>query len=185
VTVQTPLQTSNGATFTYVDSSKIEFFSAKLTGVGSAVTAEFGPDGKLYVGTLYGQLLKLTLNNDFSAVIGKISVTVANFRAIVGIAFDPMDSANPNPPVYCTSSFFFHGESNSSSGNAINGKVHRVSGANLTIIEDIIVGLPVSDHDHGTPTFDIHQFFSYDEDNTHFDCSNLFRNQRSGVRRCQ
>jgi IPT/TIG domain len=155
VRVQTPLHTSNTATFTYIASSKIEFISNKLTNIGSAVTATFGPDGKLYVGTLYGQLFKLTLNDDFSAVVRKTAVTVANFRAILGIAFDPMDSGHPNPPVYCTSSYFFHGDPTSSSGQSINGKIHRVSGANLTIIEAIITGLPVSDHDHGTYSFNL------------------------------
>jgi hypothetical protein len=67
----------------------------------------------------------------------------------LGLAFDPMDAGLTNPPVYITSSFYFHGESNSSSGEAINGKVHRVSGANLDIVENIITGLPVSDSDHG------------------------------------
>jgi hypothetical protein len=33
-------------------------------------------------------------------------------------------------------------------GGAINGKVSMVSGANLDQVTDIVVGLPVSDHDH-------------------------------------
>ena len=78
--------------------------------------------------------------------------TVANYRAILGIAFDPLDAGNANPPVYITSSYFFHGESKSSFGEAINGKVHKVSGANLDIVVNIITGLPVSDSDHGTHT---------------------------------
>lgn len=68
---------------------------------------------------------------------------------LLGIAFDPMDAGLSNPPVYCTSNLFFHGEYKSSSGQAINGKVHRVSGANLDVVENVITGLPVSDHDHG------------------------------------
>jgi hypothetical protein len=38
---------------------------------------------------------------------------------------------------FITTSFFFHGKNTSSS-------------ANLDVITDIVTGLPVSDHDHGT-----------------------------------
>lgn len=44
---------------------------------------------------------------------------------------------------------YYHGDWESSSGKAINGKVSKVSGANLDEVVDIVTGLPVSDHDHG------------------------------------
>jgi hypothetical protein len=55
-------------------------------------------------------------------------------------AFDPMETNQANPKVYFSHSFFFHGESNSSSGQAINGKISVASGANLDKVEDIITG---------------------------------------------
>ena len=150
VSVTTPIGTSDKATFKYVASSPIVFDTAKLVDVQSATVARFGPDRKLYVGTFYGQLYKFTLNSDFTAVTGMTTSTIAQYKSILGIAFDPLDVGNPNPPIYVTSSFFFHGESRSSFGAAINGKVHRVTGANMDVVEDIITGLPVSDSDHGT-----------------------------------
>ena len=149
VSVTTPLGTSNAAAFTYVASSPIVFTSAKLTDIGSPTVGTFGPDGKLYVGTVDGKVAKLTLNNDFTAVMQQVISTVATGRGILGIVFDPMDAGAANPPAYITSSQFFHGETKSSSGLAVNGKVHKVSGANLDIVVEIITGLPVSDHDHG------------------------------------
>jgi Glucose / Sorbosone dehydrogenase/IPT/TIG domain len=44
---------------------------------------------------------------------------------------------------------FFHGSPTSTSGQSINGKISVARGSNLDIVEDIITGLPVSDHDHG------------------------------------
>ena len=141
--------TSNSATFTYETSIPIKWTSQLLTTLPAVTVAAFGPDGKLYAGNLDGQIAKITLDDNFN-VIGSVISTVAPFRAILGLTFDPMtDDTEPNPQVYFTSSFLFHGESNSSSGNAINGKIHRVSGANLDVVEDIVTGLPVCDLDHG------------------------------------
>ena len=111
---------------------------------------KFGPYGKLYVGTLHGEIAKLTLNEDFTIVTSQVISTVVPNRAIMGLAFDPLDTGISNPPLYCTSNVFFHGETKCTSGLAINGKVDNVSGANLDLVVDIFTGLPVSDHDHGT-----------------------------------
>ena len=152
VTVETPLKTSAPASYTYIASSEIKFESAKIFNLRSVTTGVFGPDGKLYLGTYYGLLARLTLNQNYTAVVDSVIVSITNSpqRAILGIAFDPNDVGRTYPPVFCTSSQFFHKNSNSSSGLSINGIIHKISGANLDIVEDIIVGLPVSDHDHGT-----------------------------------
>lgn len=151
VTVETPLQISAPVSFTYVASSEIKFESAKLFTLRGVTTGAFGPDGKLYLGTYWGILARLTLNENYTEVIESIVVSITNApqRAILGIAFDPNDVGSTHPTVYCTSSQFFHKNSNSSSGLSINGMIHRISGANLDLVENIIVGLPVSDHDHG------------------------------------
>ena len=158
VSVQTPLGRSQDATFTYVSSTPISFSTTKLRDITQPTSAEFGPDGKLYVGSLKGTLAKITLNSDYTSVVSIVSAVVQPDRAILGIAFDPMDAGDALPPVYISSSFLFHGESKSTSGTAINGKINRIRGANLDIIEDVITGLPVCDLDHGT--FDLQmQFF--------------------------
>jgi IPT/TIG domain len=149
ISVTTPKGRSAAVPFTYVAASPIAFDSAKLLDLASATVARFGPDEKLYVGTLYGQLAKITMNANFTAVVSTTVATVCNYKAILGIAFDPMDAGNLNPPVYISSSFFFHGESNNTFGEAINGKVLRVTGANLDVVQSIVTGLPVSDADHG------------------------------------
>ena len=149
VSVETPRGRSEETTYTYVSSTPISFSTTKLLDLTQPTSAEFGPDGKLYVGTSKGTLAKITLNNKYTSVVSLVQSIVQPDRAILGIAFDPMDAGDAMPPVYISSSLLFHGESKSSSGTAINGKISRVSGANLDIVEDIITGLPVCDLDHG------------------------------------
>jgi IPT/TIG domain len=149
VSVQTPLRRSKEVTFTYVSSTPITFSSTRLLGLAQPTSGEFGPDGKLYVGSVDGILTKITLNGDYTSVVDWVSASIQPNRAILGIAFDPLDADNPNPPIYMSSSLLFHNESKSSSANAINGKISRIRGANMDIIEDVITGLPVCDLDHG------------------------------------
>ena len=140
--------TSNSKQFTYETPIPLKWNSRLFTTFESVTVANFGPDGKLYAGNLGGKLAKFTLNDDFT-VASQVISTVAEGRAILGLNFDPMTAGMTNPPVYFTSSQLFHGESNSSSGTAINGKLHRATGANLDTVENIITGLPVCDLDHG------------------------------------
>jgi len=148
VLVSTPLGMSLPKTFTYIGSVPIEFIASKLTDFAAPARGEFGPDGRLYVATTDGKLAKLTLNDDFTQVLSTVVSDATPGRAILGITFDPMDTG-PNPPVYCSSSNIWHADKTSTSGEAINGKIVKVSGANLDIVEDIITGLPVADSDHG------------------------------------
>lgn len=149
VSVVTPVGESLPAVFTYVDDGlPIEFSSLQIERIQSPTVAAWGPDRKLYVGTMNGYIFRVEFLDGGFKISGWTKVLVAKFRAILGIAFDPMDTS-PTPTVYFSHSFFFHGDSNSSSGPAVNGKVSVAKGANLDIIEDVITGLPVSDHDHG------------------------------------
>jgi IPT/TIG domain len=149
VSVTTPLASSDAKLFTYTSSTPILFKTTKLMDITQPTSVEFGPDGKLYIGSLKGALAKVMLSPDFTSVVAVVSAIVQPDRAILGIAFDPLDAGIVNPPVYISSSFLFHGEAFSSSGTAINGKISRIHGANLDIVEDVITGLPVCDLDHG------------------------------------
>lgn len=150
VSVQTPLGRSNEVSYTYASSTPISFTTTRLVDISQPTSAEFGPDGKLYVGTLKGTLAKITLNSDYTTLVSIVTAVVQPDRAILGITFDPLDAGEALPAVYISSSLLFHGESKSTSGTAINGKISRIRGANLDIIEDVVTGLPVCDLDHGT-----------------------------------
>jgi len=144
---------SNGMTFTFETAIPIAWTEKLIADFASVAVAAWGPDKKLYAGTTQGYVAKLTLDSDYKLMDAVVS-EVAPGRAILGMAFDPMTTADEiDPPIYFSSADLFHKDPNSSSGKSINGKIQRASGANLDIIEDILTGLPVSDHDHGAFIF--------------------------------
>ena len=152
VYVQTPLGNSNELFFTYINGDPISFRNVRLTDLYGPTTLTFGPDEKLYVGTVNGYIYKFTLDDRFYITETIVSSVIKDLeddreRVILGMTFDPMDTSS-TPTLYVSHCLTFHGETNSSSGLAINGKVSRVLGANLDVVEDVVTGLPVSDHDH-------------------------------------
>lgn len=80
VSVRTPLAESNGITFTYVGASPIAFTYGILGAIDSPTAVKFGPDGKLYVGTIQGSLAKLTLNEDYTQVVNSVVSIVSQVR---------------------------------------------------------------------------------------------------------
>jgi len=134
------------------------------------------PDGNLYVGNMKGYLTRYKVDKDMN-LSDPVTSWVSKWRPILGskyysarpkmlriyivaltlthssrrssVAFDPLDTKS-FPDVYISHSYFYHKEWKSSSGEAVNGKVSKVSGANLDVVVDIVTGLPVADHDHGT-----------------------------------
>ena len=107
VTVQIRLATSNAEIYTYLASSPIDFHTDVLTlDTAAPTSAAFGTDGKQYVGTLYGSLVRLTLDSTFTKVTSSVVAQVAPFRALLGIAFNPLQTEGPSD-VYITTSFPF------------------------------------------------------------------------------
>jgi len=147
VTVSTSLGVSNTAMYTYIANSRIEFDEIDLLFFPVPTVVRFGPNGKLYVANTLGQIAAFSIDDNLNALNPVVS-SVAPYRSILGLAFDPLDTKS-NPDVFFSHSMFYHGEQKSSSGRAINGVVSKASGANLESVVDIITGLPVSDHDHG------------------------------------
>ena len=149
VRVETPKGISNTKTFTYIDGTPIAFTS------GLILKDVYGPtcvtigngNGKIYVGTQTGLILQIEVNEKYQVLSNMTSYAIpassSQFRSILGIAIDPMDTSS-NPAVYVSHSTLFHGKRES-----FNGAVSMVSGPNLDVVEDVVTGLPVSDLDHG------------------------------------
>jgi hypothetical protein len=156
VAVSTPIgERSNSAIYTYISGQTIEWSWFPLLDMFGPTSITFDHNKKLYIGTIDGKVAKLTLNDAGDTIVESLVSTIVadsdphRQRSIFGLAFDPMDAGLANPPLYLSHSQTFHGEPNSSSGGAINGKISRLSGANLDVLTDVVTGLPVSDHDHG------------------------------------
>ena len=151
VSVITPLGESNSILFNYVGTVPIQFDSGEIlnSNFGNPGSVAFGPDSKLYVGSKTGKIAKISFQGDsFTNTAAVVVSTVESGRHILGIAFDPLDT-KPNPTVYCSSSEMFHDEWRNSIGDAINGKILAVNGANMDSVTEVITGLPVSELDHG------------------------------------
>jgi hypothetical protein len=148
VSVETPIGESNSQSFAYLGVTPISFSTQTLAGFAKPSAAAFGPDRKLYVANTDGRIGKFTLNDSFDEVVDSvISSVLENGDAILGMTFDPIDTS-PNPTVYVSRSKIWHGEWRSTFGNAINGKIWAVSGANLDTATPVITGLPVCASDH-------------------------------------
>lgn len=99
----------------------------------------FGPDGRLYVGQLDGQILALTLTGrDVTAV--ELIAAADTFRTVLGIAFSPIDGE-----LYVSHTQLYGGES----GQPYPGAISRLA-APAYERTDVITGLPVSTAEHGT-----------------------------------
>lgn len=149
VSVTTPLGESNAIGYTYFDGVPVSFSKGTIkTSIFGPTTLAFDQKGRLYVGTQGGDIIRFTLDDNFNVIDELTSSIVSQseppYRTILGIAFDPTEKNIEEPTVYVASNFLFHGLIQS-----FNGKINAVSGANLDKIENIITGLPISDHDHG------------------------------------
>lgn len=76
VHVVTPLGESETSVFNYVGSVPIKFQSSLVIDFAAPTVGRFGPDQKLYIGTRNGQILKVTMNSDFTKSINVLSVQV-------------------------------------------------------------------------------------------------------------
>ena len=156
VAVSTPIGgPSISASYTYVSGQNVVWIGGPILDIFGPTSITFDHNKKLYIGTSDGKVAKVTLNDSGDQIVDiLVSTVIADSdprgqRSILGLAFDPMDAGRANPPLYLSHSRIFHGDMNSSSDGAINGKISTLSGANLDILTDIVTGLPVSDHDHG------------------------------------
>jgi hypothetical protein len=139
ITVETPKGVSMPVTYEYKDGIPLSFKTGTLlNGIYGPTAVAAGPDLNIYVGTQTGAIIKFELDENHKVLRNTTSYTVAtsstSFRSILGIAFDPMETSS-NPAVYVSHATLFHGQLES-----FNGKVSKVHGNNLELIEDIVTG---------------------------------------------
>ena len=120
------------------------------TATGKPFTSlAIGPDGNLYAATLEGEIVRFPLSANGTTGTAEVitSLQTANggsLRMLIGLAFDPSSTAG-NLVLWVThSAYAFTG------GPDWTGKLTRMSGPNLAIVQDYVVGLPRSARDHVT-----------------------------------
>jgi len=119
------------------------------TAAGTAVTTlAFGPDGRLYAGTVDGRILRFDVQPDGTPgepqTFSALQAANGGPRLLTGICFDPR-STPEHPIVYAAHSFFaFEGAPD------LSGKLTRLAGPRLDEVRDLVVNLPRSVGDHAT-----------------------------------
>jgi regulation of enolase protein 1 (concanavalin A-like superfamily) len=108
-----------------------------------------GPDGKVYAATLTGEIIRWTPDAT-GLLTAKQTITSirdnngGDPRAIIGLTFDPAATAG-NLILWVT-----HGHSALTSALDWSGKLTRLTGANLTTYQNVVVNFPRSFKDHMT-----------------------------------
>jgi hypothetical protein len=106
-----------------------------------------GPDGKLYAGTIGGEIYRFPVESDGDLGTPEIINTVRSNngdaqRIVMGLTFEPGSTAE-NPRLWITHSTY--GFNNMADWG---GKLSVLSGANLGAYRDVLTNLPRSSKDH-------------------------------------
>jgi large repetitive protein len=111
-----------------------------------------GPDGRLYVATLFGTIHAVTINPQTRTSTSQIISTIPNSeggnRLTLGIAVDP-DSTPDNVILWVS-----HSNGSVSNGALNSGKISRLSGPNFSQKTDVVTGLPRAIANHATNNID-------------------------------
>ncbi|MEM8778163.1 MAG: kelch repeat-containing protein, partial [Cyanobacteria bacterium P01_G01_bin.49] len=120
--------------------------------VNRPTAIDVGPDGRIYVATLFGNIVAFDIDPTTRTFEQEVITTIRDEeggnRLTLGIAVDP-DSTAENVVLWV-------GHSNGSVNNgALNsGKLSRLSGPGFTQKEDVVTGLPRAIANHATNNID-------------------------------
>jgi glucose/arabinose dehydrogenase/N-acetylneuraminic acid mutarotase len=117
-------------------------FTKKSHDVDFPTSMAFGPDGRLYVLTLMGDIHVLTFDAQHNVVADQ-RVTTLGSRLALGIEIDPA-STPTNVAVWVA-----HSSPSLNNGAADSGMITKLSGTNLQNRTDVITGLPRAIANHG------------------------------------
>lgn len=104
----------------------------------------WGPDGRLYVGTVTGTIHVLELDYATHALVHDDVISSLANRLLLGLALDP-DSSADNIILWAG-----HSDVSQGTGAANSGMVSRLSGPGLSVRQDVVVGLPRAIANHST-----------------------------------
>ncbi|QUY44821.1 carbohydrate-binding domain-containing protein [Acaryochloris marina] len=115
-------------------------------------SAAFGPDGRLYVASVTGNITVYTLNDDYTVATTEVIDVISNLSNsnITGIAFNPYETT---PKIYIS-----HNEFYANGGDAFAATEFSPYSGQVSILEEVngnweltplVTGIGVSNHDHG------------------------------------
>ena len=113
---------------------------------------DLGPNGRLYVATLFGEIYAFTIDSDTRTFSQELIQTIPEEengrRLTLGLAVDP-DSTSTDFVLWVS-----HSNGSVRNGAFDSGKISRLSGPRFTQKEDIITGLPRTIANHATNNID-------------------------------
>lgn len=145
----TQINSGNNGGNNDLDLSQVSFQNAGVVKANEQYTTlTFGPDGKLYGLTISGDIFRWDINVDGTLaneeVMSAWQSAYGNSRTAIGLVFDPAATAS-NLIAYVS-----HCSSGLNSAPAWDGRISRLSGANLDTEELLVTNLPRSIRDHLT-----------------------------------
>jgi N-acetylneuraminic acid mutarotase len=159
VSVETPLGESNARPVTYVsDGPAPVAFDFTTTAANlhpeMPTCGDWGPDGRLYVGTLSGTIHALTFDDTYTEVGHEVyaGVSALSNHEILGLTFNPFAPTGPGDPVrihIAHSHLFAQGGGAFTGPSPYPGQVSLLSGPDFNSPQVVVSGLPSSNHDHG------------------------------------
>jgi glucose/arabinose dehydrogenase len=163
--VTAALKDTNGASFAPASSSfttgtgtgavstDVRFTKTPLTNterVAAFTSAVVGPDRRLYVSTMTGEIYRYPINSNGTLgtplVINSIVASESAERHVLGLAIQPGTGTADTPAVLWVT----HGQGVPEDADNWTSKITRLTGTNLTNATDMVVGLPRSVRDHET-----------------------------------
>ena len=135
------------------DTIPIQFQQKTIASIDDPTTAAFGPDGRLYVGSTTGIITALTLNENNDVIASEQITTLSGLsnNNILGLAFNPFSNSS-SPEIYVSHSQLFANGGSSFPETELSpysGQVSVLGGSQFSSVNELISGLPVSNHDHG------------------------------------
>ena len=154
VSVSTPGGVSNTVPFAYTTEGPlpVQFSVSNLIpNVTMPTQAAWGPDGRLYVGSVIGQINAYTFDDQYNVIGTQTINTIGGLPNlnILGIAFSPFDSPGQVRIFVAHDLLFAHGGTCFSGPSTYWGQVSVLTGPDFSTVQPLITGLPASNHDHG------------------------------------
>jgi glucose/arabinose dehydrogenase len=152
LTVETPNGQSNSLPFAYqAGIVPIHFVKSTVASMTNPTQGAWGPDGRLYVGALTGEIKAYTFDDDYNVIDTQTITTVVGLsnKNILGIAFNPFDPPGTVRIYVAHSLLFANGGLCFDGFSPYSGQVSVLEGPTFSVLQPLVTGLPVSNHDHG------------------------------------
>ncbi|NET35846.1 MAG: hypothetical protein F6K19_28105, partial [Cyanothece sp. SIO1E1] len=141
------------------DAVEVKFDKKTVANLEAPTTAAWGPDGRLYVGTITGDIVAYTFDDSYNVTDSQTISTLSAFNGvsnpnILGIAFNPYENiAGGQPKIYVAHSQLYANGGTDFDPLTVfspySGQVSVLEGPDFSVAIPLVTGIGVSNHDHG------------------------------------